>query len=162
MSTTETPTPEATLPPEVQSPDPTQPANWKEEFEQQWLQTKLGYEGFMLDKTQKQQAAVMKLAEQAKTGKFDSDPATAEDMGVSIGNKVINYHMASTATNAQTTATDNSKPSTLGTVGKYAAIAALMAGSGIGGSALYAWMNQSPAVPDASAYENDGEIFEIK
>ena len=55
------------------------------------------------------------------------------------------------------------KPSALGTAGKYAALAALMAGSGIGGSALYAWLNQTPAVaPDQTAYTNDGEIFEIK
>lgn len=152
MSTTE-------LPPEVQAPDPAAPKTWKDEFEQQWLQLKLGYEGFMLDKIQKQQASVLKLAEQAKTGKFDSDPAAGDDMGVSIGNKAVHYHMAST----NTSSTDSSKPSTLGTVGKYAALAALMAGSGIGGSALYDWLNQAPAVvPDPTAYTNDGEIFEIK
>lgn len=161
MSTTEAPNP---LPPEVQAPDPTQPATWKEEFEQQWLQTKLGYEGFMLDKIQRQQEAVFKLAEQAKTGKFDSDPGTSagEEMGVNIGNKAVHYHMASTNTTAS--ATDNSKPSTLGTVAKWGAIAATVAGSGIGGSLLTAYLLKpaAPAVQDPTAYTNDGEIFEIK
>lgn len=166
MSTTETPTQETTLPPEVQSPDPTAPANWKEEFEQQWLQTKLGYEGFMLDKIQRQQEAVFKLAEQAKTGKFDSAPGTsaAEDMGVSIGNKVINYHMASTATSTPTTTTTSTPVSKVGNVAKWAAIAAALAGSGAAGAGLTAYLlkPEVPAVVDPTAYTNDGEIFEIK
>lgn len=160
MSTTETPNP---LPPEVQAADPTQPATWKEEFEQQWLQTKLGYEGFMLDKIQRQQEAVFKLAEQAKTGNFSSDPA-AEDMGVSIGNKVINYHMASTATSTPTTTTTSTPVSKVGNVAKWAAIAAALAGSGAAGAGLTAYLlkPEVPAVVDPTAYTNDGEIFEIK
>lgn len=156
-------TAEPELPPEVKAALDETPEPWREEFMREWLQVKLGMEGFMLDKVQQQHAATMDLAKQAREGTLGK-PSTAtaaagDDVGVSIGNKAIHYHMASTNTTAS--ATDNSKPSTLGTVAKWGAIAATLAGTGIGSSLLTAYLVK-PAPPAESAYENDGEIFEIK
>lgn len=97
----------------------------------------------------------------------EQQPSGDEVGNINVGD--THYHLSSTAQQANAMgsdgkATTTSKPSTLGTVAKWGAIAATVAGSGIGGSLLTAYLLKpaAPAVQDPTAYTNDGEIFEIK
>lgn len=68
------------------------------------------------------------------------------------------------AVNQVSGAESEDKPSPLGTIGKYAALAALVAGSGAGGAGLAAYfLQQAPqVVQQGKQYLNGGETFDVK
>lgn len=141
MSTGETTTPpELPLPPDWNQT----PEEWNEEFKRNWMNTRLGHEGFMLEKIARQQAIVEANARFAATG--DSSQLAKEitpteiegdGMGVSIGNKEYHVHYEMPASNTNTTtstveATPQVGSSTTNTLGKLAAAGALLGAGGLG------------------------------
>lgn len=61
-----------------------------------WVRTRLGHEGMMLDKILRQNRIVEQLAAQTRDGKFSGGPIPSvpegEDMGVAIGNETHNHY----------------------------------------------------------------------
>jgi hypothetical protein len=74
-----------------------QSRDWKDEYKEKWLETKLGMEGLMLGRVQRQQRTEETLARHTRklAGVEEASPQPEEDeMGVSIGNKVFNHYEA--------------------------------------------------------------------
>jgi hypothetical protein len=72
---------------------------WNEKFKRLWLQMRLGHEGMMLDKIQRQNQIVEQLAKGAQVGKFNGDLGTGRPSGVAIGNETkheTHYHYENT------------------------------------------------------------------
>ena len=114
---------------------------------------RLGHEGMMLDKINRQRRIVengVRAYQRGETTVSAEDQAVGEDMGVNVGN-TIHYHMEQPATppaqptvpvptaSPPTPATP-AQPSTLQKYGLPALIAAL----GIGGTALGYWLGNRP------------------
>lgn len=98
------------------------PQTWREKFLRHWMQTRLGHEGMMLEKIQRQSRIVEQLAAQTREGKFSGGAVASvpeDEMGVSIGNEV-HHHYPEAA-------------KTLGTLGKLLlALSLLAGGAGVG------------------------------
>lgn len=113
----------------------------RQKFELDWARTRLGHEGMMLEKIQRQNRIVEQLAAQTRDGKFTGGPVPSvpedEDMGVSIGNETHNHYAAT--------------PKSLGSLGKLIVAASLLAGgAGAGLLATQLLPSDPPPVPPAT------------
>ncbi len=150
--------------------DPTQqtPAQFNEEFKENWMNVRLAHEGLMLEEIQKRNLKVHELADAVRTGTVGkaSQPsapaAEGEDVGVSIGNKHYHYYQTSQAAQANTTTTEAAPMAAAqptSTLAKVAAGAALLGAGGIGtlglGMALDYLTNPSPPVVTQPAPDTD-------
>lgn len=133
--------------------------SWRDEHIENVLNTRLGYEGMMLDKLVKQNADVRSLARQAREGTIGQpDAATAaesDEMGVSIGNKTFNtHHHYPSPQETLLSDTDNPWPLRLAKAGIIAAAIASGGGLGLGLAALL--RPTPPAVtPPAPSVDRD-------
>ena len=90
----------------------------RQKFELDWARMRLGHEGMMLAKIQRQNRIVEHVAAQTRDGKFTGGPVPSvpegEDMGVNVGNETHNHY--------------ESKSRPLGSLGKLIVAASLLAG----------------------------------
>lgn len=105
-----------------------------------WPRIRLGHEGMMLDKIDRQRQIVEQLAQNQMTGNYTNtelwpkaDDGNGEDMGVKIGDE-IHYHTTTTQPAAPQPATP--VESTSSKLLPYLLAAALAGGSGLGGALL--------------------------
>lgn len=142
--------PETTLEAEAPAPQPTavaEPATWREEFEQQWLQSRLAHEAIMLDKMQKTIARGERLANFAVSGNASDIVSEGEDVGVSLGNKITNNYY-----NTEQTATTSASPAAPPTATQPAAPVASAGSAVVAG--VYRWVK--PALIGASLLGGGG------
>jgi hypothetical protein len=128
--------------PELPTPPQQTPAEFSQEFKENWMNVRLAHEGLMIEDIQKRNLKVHELADAVRHGTVGkpapaSSPAGAEDVGVKIGNKEFHYHIQTTqAAQANTsTSAPEASPQVAGTtnkLGKLAAAAALIGAGGIG------------------------------
>lgn len=114
---------------------------WRDEHIENVLNTRLGYEGMMLDKLMKQNQDVRTLAKQARDGTIGKGGEAApepDEMGVNIGNKtfISNNYPATQEAAVSTPAPSKSGMSTAAKVGVGAAL--LAAGAGLPAAGLVA------------------------
>jgi hypothetical protein len=80
----------------TEKPETEKPKTWRQKFLRNWMNTRLGHEGMMLDKILRQNRIVEQLAAQTRNGKFSGGPTPSvpegEDMGVSIGNEIHHHY----------------------------------------------------------------------
>ena len=119
-----------------------QERNWKDEFKEKWLETRLAIDGLMVDRVQRQQRAEETLARHARklAGVEEDRPQEEQSsMGVSIGNKVFNHYEAPQKTEA---------PAGGSLLAKAAIAAALISAGGGAGMVANQFMSFPAAVVD--------------
>jgi hypothetical protein len=128
-----------------------QDRDWKDEYKENWLGAKLGYEGVMLDRVRRQQQTEETLARHArsKAGVVESGgEESGDDMGVSIGNKTFNHYTSSQQQQTET------QPGGSSLLQKAVVAAALVAGGG-GAGILASQLINPPAVIDSIDTDTD-------
>jgi hypothetical protein len=117
----------------------------RQKFELNWARMRLGHEGMMLEKIQRQNRIVEHLAAQTRDGKFTGGPVPSvpegEDMGVSIGNETHNHYAGA--------------PKSLGSLGKLVVAASLLAGGGGVGALVSQLLPSNPPLPPPAVVDTD-------
>lgn len=128
-----------------------------------WARARLGHEGMMLEKIQRQNRIAELNARNAVTGDLSTDgwPRTdgeGDDMGVSIGNTVHNHYPTPQPTaqpNSQSSTEQTSTPSNWKRTAALVALSALTGGGTIGTIAGL-WPQsaiEQPASPQSNVYD---------
>lgn len=105
------------------------------ELLENWANVRLAHEGVMVDKVQRASRIVEWLAKHAADGKYDASDFPADDMGVSIGNKIYVTQPGTDQTSTQPAVQqpESSKPSIVShLVGPAIGAVTLAAGLGLG------------------------------
>lgn len=128
---------------ELPNPPETTPEQFKQEFKENWMNSRLAHEGLMLEEVQRRNRATHAMAKFAATADvaqlvkdLSPDATEGDDVGVSIGNKTFIYHTAQAAQANTTTQAPEAAPlaasNTTNTLGKLAAAGALLGAGGLG------------------------------
>ena len=112
--------------PILQEMEEEQKRDWKDELKENWLSTRLAFQGMMLGRIERQQLAEEEMARHVRqlAGVNGQPQDEGEEMGVSIGNKIFHHH------EAQTPSDSSGKGSWLQKAA--VAVALLAGGSGLG------------------------------